>query len=199
MSDKYYNAYVDSAVGTIHEYIGTILQLKAQVRVANEILSEKDKLLMEKDTFISSLQNDILSIKDQTFEAEKLKNDAKYWEDSYHGVMNKVSHMETLSSQFNDLKRQFLSKCEDLDKLNAQFSEKTKEANDLNAKLTEKTSELETLNIKFHEKCAELEKLKSKSIEVDTVNKISKKVINNKSGSNQNAPTKTVEANIDDF
>ena len=135
MSDRYYNAYVDSAVGVIHEHIASLLQLKAQVRVANELLSEKDRLLMEKDTFISSLQNDITVIKDQTFETEKLKNDAKYWEDSYHGVMNKVSHMETLTSQFNDMKRQFLSKCEEFDNLNAQYKEKTEQTHNLTALL----------------------------------------------------------------
>lgn len=173
MSDKYYNAYVDSAVGLIHEYVSMNLQLKAQVRVANDIIAEKDKLLIEKDNFISSLQNDINTVKVASSENEKLKSDAKYWEDSYHGMMNKVSHMETLTAQFNDMKKQFLSKCE----------------------------ELEALNAKYLEKCAEVEKLKTipietKTIEVESLNKSSKKVINNKSPITQ---IRTVESNLDDF
>ena len=173
MSDKYYNAYVDSAVGLIHEYVNMNLQLKAQVRVANDILAEKEKLLVEKDNFISSLQNDINAAKASSSENDKLRNDAKYWEDSYHGMMNKVSHMETLTAQFNDMKKQFLSKCE----------------------------ELESLNAKYLEKCDEVEKMKkipleTKTIEVEPLNKSSKKVINNKSPI---AQIKTVESNLDDF
>lgn len=173
MSDKYYNAYVDSAVGVIHEYVSMNLQLKAQVRVANELLAEKDRLLIEKDNFINSLQNDINVVKSVSSENDKLKNDAKYWEDSYHGMMNKVSHMETLTAQFNDMKKQFLSKCE----------------------------ELESLNAKYLDKCAEVETLKAipietKTIEVEPLIKPSKKVINNKSPVTQ---IRTVETNLDDF
>ena len=173
MSDKYYNAYVDSAVGLIHEYLSMNLQLKAQVRVANDILAEKDRLLVEKDNFISSLQNDMNNVRVASSENDKLRNDAKYWEDSYHGMMNKVSHMENLTAQFNDMKKQFLSKCE----------------------------ELESLNAKYLEKCDEVEKMKkipldTKPIEVEPLNKYSKKVINNKSPV---AQIKTVETNLDDF
>lgn len=176
MSDKYYNAYVDSAVGLIHEYVGMTLQLKAQIRVANELLSEKDKLLVEKDNAISSLQNEMNAAKTISSDLDKLRTDAKYWEDSYHGIMNKVSHMETLTAQFNDMKRQFLSKCE----------------------------ELESLNAKYLEKCDEVEKLKSvevqaKPVEVQPPTKTSKKVINNKSAISQVNQSKMVEENIDDF
>lgn len=168
MSDKYYNAYVDSAVGLIHDYISMNLQLKAQIRVANDILAEKDRLLIEKETVINNLQNDVDVAKSAFLENDKLRTDAKYWEDSYHGMMNKVSHMETLTAQFNDMKRQFLSKCE----------------------------ELESLNAKYLEKCNEVEELKTKPVEVEPLNKSSKKVINNKSPV---AQIRTIETNLDDF
>ena len=86
-------------------------------------------------------------------------------------MANKVSHMDLLTNQFNDMKSQFLAKCR----------------------------EFEDLQRNFNEKCEEIERLKTKPVESDLSNRASKKVINNKSSASQVAQTKTVEANIDDF
>lgn len=182
MSEKYFNAYVDSAVGLIHEYVASTLQLKAQLRVANEVIAEKDNTITSLSNEVQSLransdeasrnlQSQMHDLQVKLSEAEKAKTDAKYWEDSYHGMTNKVSHMEVLTKQFNDMKAQFLAKC----------------------------NEFESLQKNYNDKCEEIDKLKSKSIESDLSNRSSKKVINNKSSTLQVAQTKTVEANIDDF
>lgn len=118
MSEKYFNAYVDSAVGIIHENLNTILQLKAQLRVANDLMTERDGVvstqLTERDNTITSLSSELASLKDQSVNSEELKKNAKYWEDSYHAMNNKVAHMETLTKQYNELKSQFFTVSEEL-------------------------------------------------------------------------------------
>ena len=90
MDNKYINAYVDIAIGTIHEYLAANIQLKAQNKLANDLISEKDKI-------IASLQSDISPID---------KNNNKNLEDSYNAMKTKVSHMETLTKQLIDMKRE---------------------------------------------------------------------------------------------
>ncbi len=118
MSDKYFNAYVDSAVGIIHENLNLILQLKAQLRVANELISEKDSVinsqLAEKDNTINSLSSEITNLRNQSVDMEEAKRNAKHWEDSYHAINNKVAHMENLTKQYNELKAQFFTVSEEL-------------------------------------------------------------------------------------
>ena len=48
MSDaqqKFINLYVDKAVGMLHEYLGTIIQLKTQLQMANDLIQEKDQVI----------------------------------------------------------------------------------------------------------------------------------------------------------
>lgn len=127
MSDKYFNAYVDTAVGIIHENLSLILQLKAQLRVANELLAERDGTvnaqLAEKDSTITSLSSELEILKSQSVNTDELKKNAKYWEDSYHGMSNKVAHMETLTKQYNELKAQFFTVTEELRLANLKIEE----------------------------------------------------------------------------
>lgn len=99
MDNKYINAYVDIAIGTIHEYLAANIQLKAQNKLANDLVSEKDKI-------IASLQSEISSINQNNGEMQVLKNNAKNWEDSYNAMKTKVGHMETLTKQLIVMKRE---------------------------------------------------------------------------------------------
>jgi len=113
MDNKYINAYVDIAIGTIHEYLAANIQLKAQNKLANDLISEKDKI-------IASLQSDILSID---------KNNNKNLEDSYNAMKTKVSHMETLTKQLIDMKREIGirdDKIKDLEDKLAKLNKKSK-------------------------------------------------------------------------
>jgi septal ring factor EnvC (AmiA/AmiB activator) len=113
MDNKYINAYVDIAIGTIHEYLAANIQLKAQNKLSNDLISEKDKI-------IASLQSDILSID---------KNNNKNLEDSYNAMKTKVSHMETLTKQLIDMKREIGirdDKIKDLEDKLAKLNKKSK-------------------------------------------------------------------------
>lgn len=127
MSEKYFNAYVDAAVGAIHEYLSVNLHLKAQMKVANDIIAEKDGIITEKDNTISNLQNEVLALQNQSSDNDSIRENARRWEDSHRIMAEKVSHMETLLKQYNELKVQYLEKCDEIEKLKETLSAKPKE------------------------------------------------------------------------
>lgn len=118
-NNTYINAYVDIAIGTIHEYLATNIQLKAQNKIVNDLVSEKDKI-------ISSLQSEIISISKNNDDIQVLQTNAKIWEDSYNSMKNKISHMDTLTKQIIDMKRQIGTKDEKIKELEDKLAELNK-------------------------------------------------------------------------
>lgn len=128
MSDsKFINTYIDVIIGTLHEYLNSNLQLKTQVKVAND-------LILEKDGVISSLSQQIEEIKNSTSNAEnataalqaemnKLSADAKLWQDSYHASQNKLSHMDTLTKQVSEMKNEIITRDNNIQNLNNEIQE----------------------------------------------------------------------------
>lgn len=101
--NRYINAYVDIVIGQLHEMLSNNLQLKTQNRLANEIIQEKDNL-------IGDMQNQLNVAKNNDNDVQTAKEKAKQWEDSYHTMVNKVAHMETLLNQVKDMKTIILEK-----------------------------------------------------------------------------------------
>ncbi len=99
MSDqKYVNYYIEHAVGQAHEYLNTILQLKTQLRMANDAIVDKDGI-------ISSLTDQLNTFRDQNTSLNSSIDELKPLESEVHVLRNKVSHMNTLLNQINDMKR----------------------------------------------------------------------------------------------
>lgn len=111
---KFMNAYVDNAVGTIHEYINIILQLKTKLKVASD-------MVLEKDESIAHLRSELDRQKHSGEELSEANRNAKSWEEQYNAMKNKVSHMDTLTNQYNDLKRKFIDREEEIVSLNEQI------------------------------------------------------------------------------
>jgi hypothetical protein len=101
--NRYINAYVDIVIGQLHEMLSSNLQLKTQNKLANEIIQEKDNLIGE-------LQNRINAVQNNDSDVQKAKEQAKHWEDSYHTMLAKTSHMDTLLNQVRDMKTIILEK-----------------------------------------------------------------------------------------
>ena len=123
MSDaqqKFINLYVDKAVGMLHEYLGTIIQLKTQLQMANDLIQEKDQV-------IASFNNESEKIKSESTnlnqELEQVKSNARSWEDQFNAMKNKVSHMDTLTNQLNEMKSSLIAKNEEIDNLNKVIEE----------------------------------------------------------------------------
>jgi chromosome segregation ATPase len=126
MSDhqKYVNAYVDNALGMIHEQTSTILQLKSQLRIATEVVSEKDAL-------ISSLEEQLEETKKTASGLTKSVEDSNALKASYEALKNKVSHMDALTTQLNDIKHSLLNKNVEIENLTVLLAEKQDEIDSL--------------------------------------------------------------------
>ena len=109
MTDQsaYVNAYLENTVAMLHDQLNQIIQLKTQVKLSENLLSQKDSTIAE---LSNKLSVSVATEKELT----ALKEKARIAEDSHHALLNKVSHMEALQNQFNELKRMYIDKEKEL-------------------------------------------------------------------------------------
>lgn len=146
-SNAYINAYVDNSVGMLHEYVTMVLQLKTQLKVTGDMVAEKDATissLREQASGVSSeLQEELNKVKGEleSFRSQvgnnnelinQSRSDAIKWEKEYNEMKNKMSHMDTLTSQMNEMKKMII--------------DKDNEINDLKDKLTPKSAPKKVIN-----------------------------------------------------
>lgn len=132
MSDanKFINYYVEHALGMVHEHINTLLQVKTQLKVAQEQLGEKDAV-------IASLKNEMGNHVANAEELNRAKAQATSWEDSYNAIKSKLSHMETLANQMGDAKKIMMDKNSTIEKLNEDVAFLKKQITDKDAHIKE--------------------------------------------------------------
>lgn len=130
MSDqtKYINAYVDTTVGILHEQLNIFLQTKAQLKVANDLVNEKDEI-------IATLQNQLATKTDEFNITNHSLMEARHWEAEYNSMKNKVSHMETLTNQLIDMKKIIQEKDEKFAQIDSELSIKNSVISEINSKL----------------------------------------------------------------
>ena len=137
MSDanKYINTYVDFAMGMLHEQLSTILQLKTQLKIAADILPDREALIV-------SLQEQLEECNKSSQDLSKGIQEANETKASYEAIKNKVSHMDALTGQLNEVKQALLSKTGELDTLKAEVNRLNGQISDLNENIDEKNSQL---------------------------------------------------------
>jgi chromosome segregation ATPase len=108
---------------TVHSYLNDILQLKAQLKIANDLVSEKDQVISDLNGQIESLRNESNRHQNDESEMQKLRENAAVWEHQYNTMVNKVSHMDALTNQYNDLKKQLIEKTEEVNQINEKFKD----------------------------------------------------------------------------
>lgn len=142
MSDatKFINTYVDIAVALTHENLNTILQLKTQLKLAND-------LALDKDQIVSGLESEIERLKNENNRIGSLENNAINWENQFNAMKNKVSHMETLSTQYNELKSKYVLQEKELERLKNSKKKQPIPKNDINKEET-KSSTISKLTVK---------------------------------------------------
>jgi chromosome segregation ATPase len=133
MSDpnKYINYYVEHSLAMVHEHINSQLQLKTQLRVAQDQLTEKDAV-------IASLQDELGKHTSNEQEMNQAKQQASNWENSYNDMKNKVAHMDTLTGQIGEAKRLLVEK-------NVETQRLTTEVEDLKKQVSEKDAQIKEL------------------------------------------------------
>jgi chromosome segregation ATPase len=135
-SNTYFNAFVDAAVGSIHEYVALTLQLKAKLKLANDLLAEKDnssdqleELRLEKDTIIADLTHQIEIIKD-----DKSKSSGSL-----------QNELNTLRNQLNDVTLQLNDKNNNFNTLQNELNTLRNQSNDVTSQLNDKNNNFNTL------------------------------------------------------
>lgn len=112
MSDTnaYVNAYIDNAIGMVHENVNIIIQLKTQLKIANDII-------LEKDGIIGSLNIQLQSNKNITDELSHYREVARQAEEAHKNISSKVSHMETALAQISQMKSEIKQRDSTIEKL----------------------------------------------------------------------------------
>lgn len=113
MSDQqtaYINTYIDFAVDTAHSYLNEVLQLKTQLKMSNDLVKQRDQVIAELQAEIEKIRNNVETL-------STAKDNARQWEERYHAMMNRTSHMDTLTNQYNQLKQDYITVTKERDKL----------------------------------------------------------------------------------
>ena len=122
MSDanKFVNAYIDLAVSQLHEYLNNLLQVKAQLKVSNDLVSEKDALIIK-------LTQDLETNKADNQEIVKVRDQARKWEDAHNAMAGKVAHLDTALAQIAQMKNEVIERDKKIQSLQEtiQISEQT--------------------------------------------------------------------------
>ena len=176
MSDpnKFINTYIDTTIATLHEYVGSSLQLKTQLKLANDLLVERDatitQLTSEKDAAVSRLTSEIENINSnfsntqdntETMKAALLscQDKLKIAEESHSAISSKVSHMDTLLKQLTDMKTEIRTRDTQISSLNTDLVAKDTQISSCNEKVDNLTFALTDKDKLILELTQKLEKL----------------------------------------
>jgi len=149
MTDQnaYINAYVDNSVGMLHEYVTMVLQLKTQLKVTGDMVAGKDAAISSLEEQLagvkSSLDEQLAGVKSEldSYKSqigtnnEKINQsraDAIKWEQEYNDMKNKVSHMDTLISQMNEMKKLIIDKDNEIENLKEKLIPKSSPKKSIN-------------------------------------------------------------------
>lgn len=107
MSDqnKYVNAYIDIAVGMLHEQINQNIQTKTQLKVANDLVSEKDQVINSLVAEVENLNKQLSEKELDKKEFYELREKIHSLESELSGLRNKASHVDAFAKQISDMKR----------------------------------------------------------------------------------------------
>lgn len=156
MSDtNYMNAYVNLVMETVHTNLNDILQLKTQTKLLNDLVLEKDQVISSlnqqlEESRVNQTDNDALQA-----EMQRLRDNAATWETQYNNMYGKVSHMDTLVKQFNDLQKEHV---ENINNLNRSIDE----LNALRSKTQEYEQQITNLNSELESATKKIDRLTKK-------------------------------------
>jgi DNA repair exonuclease SbcCD ATPase subunit len=112
MSDanKYINVYIENALGLVHEYINILLKTKTEAKLMEEVLKDKD---LE----IARLSEEVTGLRGNSVNVNEALEKARVWEDQYNSMKQRVAHMDTMASGFNEIKQRLVEKNTEVDRI----------------------------------------------------------------------------------
>lgn len=173
MSDNtnFMNTYVNLAVETVHNYLNEILQLKTQLSIVNSLISEKDQTIAALSEEMQSLKTSQQNQSEIEEEMQKLRDNAASWEFQYNNMTGKVSHMDTLANQHNELQKQFVNQT-------SEFEKTTSTLIQLKQKTEEYEQQINTLTLELASANRKIERLTKKEVKKVSDSLPSRTIIN---------------------
>ena len=107
---KFVNSYIETCMNTLQENLSTIVQLKTQLKLANDFLAEKDAVIGNMLRELEAKAN----IENQ-YHAGMETNRAL--NDELLGLRNKVTHLDTALRQVAEMKTMILLKDKEIESL----------------------------------------------------------------------------------
>lgn len=157
MSDpnKFINTYIDTIIAALHEQLGSGLQLKTQLKLANDLLQEKDGIIAQLNNEIENIKITENYTKSVQAELVYCQDKLRTAEENHNALKTKVSHMDTLTKQLADMKNEIRLRddkiaaiMKDLDAKDAKISSLTNDIKQ-NAKLEKvKTGSVKSSTVK---------------------------------------------------
>ena len=144
MSDtnKYVNIYIETVSEYAHEYFNSMMQLKTQLRVATDLIKEKDEV-------VAALNEKLEIEKGKEQEANKALSDAKAWEEQYNSMKGRTSNYDVLTDQYNELKKVLVSKNEEIQRISSELETTKKNVSEKQEQITTLEKEVKELNKKI--------------------------------------------------
>lgn len=138
---KFINTYIETVMNSLIENVKVNLQLQTQVKVNEFVVAEKDQI-------IASLTQQI----NENTVAEDWKVKYEAAETNYSAILGKLSHMDTLLNQMNEMKKIIAEKDAQIQVLNTQIDElkNPKKAINIKAKKIIEEPKQETTIDDFH-------------------------------------------------
>jgi hypothetical protein len=116
--NKFINSYIETCINTLQENLNNTLQLKTQLKVANDMIAEKD-------IAIGNLLRELEDKKNVETLYHALLETNRGINDELLGLRNKVTHLDTALRQVAEMKTMLLIKDKEIAALKNVESEVT--------------------------------------------------------------------------
>jgi len=101
--NKFVNSYIETCINTLQENLNNTLQIKTQLKVANDMIAEKD-------VAIGNLLRELEDKKNVETLYHALLETNRAMNDELLGLRNKVTHLDTALRQVAEMKTMLLIK-----------------------------------------------------------------------------------------
>jgi septal ring factor EnvC (AmiA/AmiB activator) len=116
-SSKFVNAYIENSMSMIHEQVALILQLKAQVKVTDDIIAEKDQIIASMVQEVENAKSELNNNKTDLSQLNEKINEN-------NALKGQLEHMNTFTNQINEMKQMIREKDKEIGKLKAKLEPK---------------------------------------------------------------------------
>lgn len=133
MSDanQYINAYLEHAMGMLHDNLNNEIRIKTELKIANDLLVSKDNRIKELEEKLSNLSDDKEELNKAIAYAQQCEAEA-------NGLKSKVGIVDALQKQFNDLTVELTLKKDEADRFKRDVDSLNDEVNSLKQELDQK-------------------------------------------------------------